>query len=80
MSKTVTLRLDDETYNKFSIIAKSDNRSISNLIQNLALIKLQEDSIIDNFEMDEIFSNKKLVSSLKKGSIEAKERKGRFID
>lgn len=80
MSKTITLRLDDEVYDKFSIAAKIDNRSISNLIQTLALRKLQEDSIMDDFEISEILSNKELLGSLKKGSEQAKERKGRFVN
>jgi predicted CopG family antitoxin len=80
MSKTITLRLDEETYEKFFNAAKADNRSISNLIQTLAIRKLQEDAIMDDFEVSDILSDEKLLASLKKGSKQAKERKGRFIN
>jgi predicted CopG family antitoxin len=36
MAKSVTIRLDDEIYNKFHEIAAEENRSISNLIETLA--------------------------------------------
>jgi predicted CopG family antitoxin len=80
MSKTITLRLDDDTYEKFLNAAKLDNRSISNLIQTLAMRKLQEDSIMDDFEVSEILADKELLASLKRGSKQAKEKKGRFVD
>ena len=80
MSKTITLRLDEDTYKKFLNAARADNRSISNLIQTLAMRKLQEDSIMDDFEISEILSDKELIASLKKGSKHANERKGRFVD
>lgn len=49
------------------------NKIISNPIES------QEDNLIDDFEMLEILSNKELLGSLKKGSEQAKERKGRFV-
>ncbi|MBC7473525.1 MAG: CopG family transcriptional regulator [Candidatus Sericytochromatia bacterium] len=80
MSKTITLRLDENSYTMFLNAANEDNRSISNLIQTLAMRKLKEDSIMDDFEISNILSDKKLLSSLKKGSEQAKQRKGRFVD
>jgi predicted CopG family antitoxin len=80
MSKTITLRLDEETYKQFLSAAKADNRSISNLIQTLAMRKLQEESVMDDPEMAEILADKELIASLKKGSTQAKDRKGRFVD
>ena len=45
MPKTITLRLSDETYEKFNRAAIEDKRSIANLIESLALKKLDEDSL-----------------------------------
>lgn len=79
MPKTITLRLDDEIYKKFSNAASEEHRSISNLIETLALKKLDEDMLIDDFEMKEIFSNTRLLKKLEKGHSHAKMKKGRLV-
>ena len=79
MPKTITLRLSDETYKKFNDAAIEDHRSISNLIEILALKKLDEELLVNDFEMREIFSNTKLLKKLEKGHRHAKMRKGRLI-
>ncbi len=79
MPKTITLRLSDEIYRKFSDVATEDHRSISNLIETLALKKLDEDMLVDDFEMEEIFANTKLIKKLEKGHSQAKMRKGRLV-
>ena len=42
MSKTVTLRLDEETYEEFREAAKAQRRPLSNLIQTAALLKIRD--------------------------------------
>lgn len=79
MPKTITLRLDDEIYKKFSEAASEEHRSISNLIETLALKKLDEDVLVEDFEMKEIFSNTKLLKKLEKGHGHAKMRKGTLV-
>lgn len=79
MPKTITLRLSDDVYRKFNDVAAEDHRSISNLIETLALKKLDEDMLVDDFEMKEIFSNTKLLKRLEKGHSHAKTRKGRLV-
>ena len=79
MHKTITLRLNEEIYKKFLIAAESDNRPISNLIETLALKKLQEDMFVEDYEMDEILGNKKLIKKLKRGSEDARVKRGRLV-
>ena len=79
MPKTITLRLDDNLYNKFYKMAVADNRTISNLIETLAVEKLNEDIYADDFEMKEILSNKPLVKKLAKGHHQAKNMKGKMV-
>ena len=67
MSKTITLRLQENKYQRFKQLAKCDNRSISNFIENAAL-RLIEEEYLDDFENDEILSNKELMSSIQRGS------------
>lgn len=80
MSKTVTLRLNDETYAKFRAFAESDNRSLSNFIETSALRYISENEYIDEFEMAEIDSNKELQSSLKRAFNDAKNKKGTLLE
>jgi len=79
MPKTITLRLDDKVYDKLQKAAAHDNRSISNLIETLALRKLEEDIFVNTSEMQEIVSNVKLMHKLKRGHLDAKSRKGKLI-
>jgi predicted CopG family antitoxin len=80
MSKTITLRLKDETYNIFFEMAKAENRSISNLIETAALNKIREQQFVDDVEMAEILSNQDLLKRIKDGSNEAQSLKGRFVE
>ena len=80
MAKTVTLRLKEDVYKMFVEAAKAENRSISNLIETAALVKVREQQFVDDAEMAEILSDEKLVARIAQGSQEATERKGRFIE
>jgi predicted CopG family antitoxin len=79
MAKTITLRVADETYEKFMAAAKVERRSLSNMIEILALKKLDEDIFVDQIEMDEILANTVLMKKLQRGSKQAKARKGSFV-
>lgn len=80
MSKTVTIRLSEEEYILFAKAAEAVKRPISNLINYLAQQKLEEELFVDQLEMDEILGNKNLEESLRKGSLDAKQKKGVFVD
>jgi hypothetical protein len=80
MAKTVTLRLNDETYNVFLVASKAENRSIANLIETAALSKIRELQFVDDVEMAEILTNEDLLKRIKQGSKEAKTKRGRFVE
>jgi hypothetical protein len=79
MSKTLTMHLDDATYETFSRAAAADRRSLANLVETAALQHIQESQFADDAEMAEILARPELVRRLKKGAAEAKKRKGRFV-
>ncbi len=79
MSKTVTLRLNDEVYKKFRGLAEHDNRPLSNFIETAALRFIEENEYIDEFEMAEIRGNTSLNRSIKSGLRDAEARRGRFV-
>ncbi len=79
MPKTVTLRLDDISYDIIKKHAQADNRPLSNYIETATLKYIEETDYVDDFEMENILHDEKLIRSLKKGSSDAANKKGRFI-
>ncbi len=80
MSKTITLRLDEATYEEFKEAARAENRPLSNLIETAALAQVREQQFVDDAEMAEILENESLLNRLKAGSRDASRRKGAFVD
>ena len=80
MTKTVTLRLEEQVYKVFVEAAKAENRPLSNLIETAALSRIREQQFVDDAEMSEIMANENLLKRLKKGARDAAMVKGRFVD
>ena len=78
MPKTVTLRLDDEDYETLRSAAMARRRSIANLIVTAALARLEEEQFVDEHEMASIEQDRDLTKRMRKGSRDARTRKGRF--
>ncbi len=79
MPKTVTLRIDDKLLDRFKHHAEMENRSISNFIETATLRYIEESEMADEFEMSEIMNNEKLLKQLRKGSEDARKKRGRFV-
>jgi len=79
MSKTVTLRLPDETYQQFRTLAERENRPLSNFIETAVLRYAEAEQFADEFEMEEIRGNAGLNRSLKRGMKDVKAGRGRFV-
>jgi predicted DNA-binding protein len=80
MSKTITLRLSEESYKKYKSLADRDNRPISNFIETAVKRFIEHNIYVDEFEMEEINNNVELNKSLKKGLSDMKSKKGRFVE
>jgi uncharacterized protein (DUF1778 family) len=80
MSKTVTLRLNENIYELFRAMAESDNRTLSNFIETSALRYIEEHEYVDEYEMDEIRENQQLNRSLKRAIKDMKAKKGKFVE
>jgi len=78
MPKTLTMRLDEETYQTFARAAKAERRSLANLVENAALQHPLQSSFVDDTEMAEIASRPELVKRLQAGSRHARKGQGRF--
>lgn len=79
MPKTITLRIDEPVLERFKKHAEIENRSLSNFIETATLKYLEEVELADDFEMEDISSNKDLLIRLKKGSRDAAKKKGKFV-
>ena len=56
MSKTVTVRVDDDIYNIFKKAADGQRRTISNYIEYATLNYTINESVVDDEEMKEILA------------------------
>ena len=79
MSRTVTLRLPDQTYERFRTLAERENRPLSNFIETAASRYVEAEQFVDGFEMAEIEGNTELNRSLKRGVKDAKAGRGQFV-
>ncbi|MDC7228529.1 MAG: CopG family transcriptional regulator [Spirochaetales bacterium] len=79
MAKTITMRVDDDTYNLIKTAAEGDRRSISNFIEYATRAFLTEESFVSDNEMDEILADENLLKNFKQGRKEIKEGKYRIV-
>jgi uncharacterized protein (DUF1778 family) len=73
MAKTITIRLDDDTYNMIKTAADGERRSISNFIEYATITYLTEESFVSESEMNDILSDEKLLKALQVGKKEIEE-------
>jgi len=73
VAKTITVRVDDNTYNTLKRAADGDRRTISNFIEYAAVNYIFANNTVDDSEMSEIMSFEK---DLRKGLDDIK--KGRY--
>ena len=79
MSKTITLRLNDETYKMFRKLADRDNRPISNFIETAVKRFIEHSINVDEFETEEIKNNAELNKSIKRGLADMKSKRGKLV-
>jgi len=49
MSKTVTLRLNDDLYKMFLTLAQEENRTMSNFIETSVLRFIEQNQFVDDY-------------------------------
>jgi len=79
MSRTITLRIEDNLYEKLKEHAKSENRNLSNFIETAVINYIEQIDVADETEMREILRNSNLLERLNKGSSDAVNKRGRFV-
>ncbi len=79
MSKTVTLRLEHPLYQLLVQHAKSEQRSLANLLQLAARYYLEHTTWASDDEMQSILRQPTLMKKIRRGSADAAKRKGRLV-
>lgn len=79
MAKTVTLRVDEETYQTLSRRAAAESRSLANFIEVAALQYAQWSEFTTDDEMRTLQADRDLVRRLHAGSRHARLKRGRFV-
>lgn len=79
MSKTITMRVDDDIYRMIKTAADGERRSISNFIEYATISFLTEESFVSDNEMEEILKDENLLKSLKRGHKDIEEGKYRIV-
>jgi len=79
MAKTITLRLDDPVYREFRQLAEEDHRPLANWIVTTTLRHLEECQFVSDVEMASIRSDRSLVRRLRRGSGDARLKRGRLV-
>lgn len=59
MAETITVRIDDSTYNIFKLAADGQKRTISNYLEYATLNYTMNETIVDDIEMNEILKYEK---------------------
>ncbi len=80
MAKTITMRVDDDTYRLIKAAAEGERRSISNFIEYATISYLTEESFVDDNEMEEIVKDKDLIENIRRGREEIQEGKYRIVE
>ena len=80
MAKTITIRIDDDTYNMIKTAAEGERRSISNFIEYATITYLTEESFVTDSEMNEILEDEKLLKALQNGKKEIEEGKYNIVE
>jgi len=80
MSKTITIRLNDEIYEQFKKAAEGERRNISNFIEYAALSWLTHESYVSDAEMKSILNNESLVSDIQQGLDDIKKGNYTIVD
>ena len=77
MARTITVRIDDRTYDIFKLAAAGQKRTISNYLEYATLNYTMNETIIDDIEMNEILKYEK---DIKKGLSDISAGRYRIID
>ena len=79
MAKTLTVRVDDDTYHIIKSAAEGERRTLSNFIEYATIHYVLGEYYVEDVEMDEIRKDKALVKNLSSAAEKIKKGKYKFV-
>ena len=80
MSKTITIRLDDDTYKMIKSAAEGQMRSISNFVEYATVSYLTEEAFVSDEEMEQIITDTDLVRTLKNARTDVQAGRYKIVE
>lgn len=80
MTQTVTLNFEPSVMEKLKQMADQENRTLANFVEVATVKYMEQIEFADFFEMEEIVNDAELKKKLRKGSEDARNRRGQFVD
>lgn len=80
MAKTITIRIDDETYEKIKSAAESEKRTISNFMEYATLSYMESSSFVSEEEMQQLAQDSQLLSNIKESLNDIQNGRYRLVD
>ena len=80
MGKTITIRIDDDTYKKIKSAAESEKRTISNFMEYATIAYLENSSFVSDEEMIQVAEDHELMNRLQKSMQDIKRGNYRIVE
>jgi len=80
MGKTITIRIDDATYQRIRSAAEAEKRTISNFMEYATVAYLENSSFVSDEEMDQLVHSKELMSRLQQSMQDIKRGNYRIVE
>jgi hypothetical protein len=80
MAKTITVRIDDSTYQLFQRAAEGEHRSLGNFLEHATLHYLGEVAYVSDEEMQGILDDAELIAGLRTAMNQVEQGKYTVVD
>jgi len=80
MGKTITIRIDEETYKKIKSAAESEKRTISNFMEYATVAYLENSRFVSDEEMIQIAEDDELMNRLQQSIQDIKRGNYRIVE
>ncbi len=80
MGKTITIRIDEETYKKIKSAAESEKRTISNFMEYATIAYLENSRFVSDEEMIQIAEDDELMDRLQQSIQDLKRGNYRIVE
>jgi len=80
VGKTITIRIDDATYQKIKSAAEAEKRTISNFMEYATVAYLENSSFVSDEEMGRIAEDQDLMNRLQQSLQDIKRGKYRIVE